>query len=273
MDYGTRRRFIHSLAQTYARKRISRSAASLSYFLTLSVFPMLICVYVLMGKYFPDTGVMLDFLRDFLPDETLDAIRDYLVYIGTRNHQSMLAAGLIGMATTSAATFRAVHNIMADLRGKPRYTGLLSLLISFLFSFVFLAAVYFAAIVMITGNWFITMLNSHLSYLDISESWNWVRFLLLFGILLAIIYGLYKLTAPIGEEAVVIFPGALTAAVAMVGVSIIFSMFIGLSVRYPLIYGSLASVIILMLWFYFSALVVIMGNAINVLLERRRGFK
>ena len=47
-----------------------------------------------------------------------------------------------------------------------------------------------------------------------------------------------------------------------------FSAFIGASVKYPLIYGSLAGVIVVMLWFYTCGMILLLGGALNVALER-----
>ena len=50
-------------------------------------------------------------------------------------------------------------------------------------------------------------------------------------------------------------------------VSIVFSVVIGMSVKYPLVYGSLASVMIILFWLYVCGNIVIMGNIINVAIE------
>ena len=64
--------------------------------------------------------------------------------------------------------------------------------------------------------------------------------------------------------------GALAATLAMVGVSIAFSLFIGASARYPLVYGSLASVILLMFWLYTACVVIYCGAAVNIALRNVR---
>jgi membrane protein len=44
-----------------------------------------------------------------------------------------------------------------------------------------------------------------------------------------------------------------------VGASAVFSWFIGLSSRYSLLYGSLASIIILLLWLYLCGTILLLG--------------
>ena len=63
--------------------------------------------------------------------------------------------------------------------------------------------------------------------------------------------------------------GAVAAAILIVLVSVLFSWFISMSSRYPLIYGSLASIVIFMLWMYICGQILIMGNALNVVRRHR----
>ena len=60
-------RFAKDLAGIYFGKRVSRSAAELSYFLTLSVFPTLMCLYALVGEFIPSSGMVEEVLRGVLP--------------------------------------------------------------------------------------------------------------------------------------------------------------------------------------------------------------
>lgn len=251
----------------YLDVNVSRGAAALSYFLMLSIFPMFICLYEMLGSMFPTKEAIISFASGLIPSEAVDTLVDYLVYVTENHNTAMLTMALAAMATTSAAAFRTLDNMMGEIRGARRFTGAFALIFSFVFSLIFLAAVYFAVIVMVTGNWFFTFLAKHVSFLSVSGSWEWGRFVLLFLLLLVINLGIYRITAPRGPG-VRIFTGAAAASAALVGVSILFSFFIGMSSKYPVIYGSLASVMILLFWLYVCGTVVIGGNILNVAIER-----
>ena len=60
------------------------------------------------------------------------------------------------------------------------------------------------------------------------------------------------------------------AAAALVAASILFSWFIGMSSKYSLVYGSLASVIILLLWLYLCGNILILGNVFNCVWYKRK---
>ena len=265
-------RFFTELLDIYVNKRVSRSAAELSYFLTLSVFPTLICIYTMAIHWLPGVNLDTDILSGLIPSETLKAITDYLSYVSTHNNSTLLTAGIIGMATTSAAAFRSIHNTMADIQGESRFQGVVVLLFSFVFSLIFVAAIYFAAIVMVTGDWLIRIIGQIWPQAAGWSFWSWLRFPVMLVIFILIIFGLYKITAP-RETKGTFFPGAITAAVILVLVSVLFSWFISMSTRYPLVYGSLASIIIYMLWMYICGQILIMGNAFNVVLRRYKNEK
>ena len=64
--------------------------------------------------------------------------------------------------------------------------------------------------------------------------------------------------------------GTLVASLAIVAASVLFSWFIGLSSRYALVYGSLASLIILLVWLYLCGNILILGDVFNCVWYRRR---
>ncbi len=257
--------FAANVLEIYLRKRVSRASAALAYFLMLSVFPMLICLYEMLGSLFPAPEEIAALIEGILPEGMLETIFDYIGYVSLNKSKAMLWGAIIAMATSSAAAFRTLHGQISEIMGVARFTGVFTLVFSFVFSLLFLAAVYFAVIVMVTGTWFIRAADRYITFLNISQSWRWARFLLLFCLLLVIIYALYRLTEP-KNSTVSVVPGAVFASVTMVAVSMFFSYFIGMSARYPLVYGSLASVIILLLWLYVCGNVIFIGSVINAIL-------
>lgn len=259
---------IENMISINKRVHISRAAAGLSYFLMLAIFPLLLCVYTMLVNFMPDMGIIRDVFTAMLPaDSVSELIDSYLIYISDNDVTTgLIATAIVTMATTTAGVVRTLNNVMGEMRGSRRFTGLASFLLSFVFALVFLLAVYVAVIMVVTGSWFISFVDRHISFLDISSSWNWLRFILLFLLLFVVITAVYRFTAPKYGRSILL-PGAVSASVAMLGVSILFSYFIGMSSKYPVVYGSLASVMIMMLWLYVCGIVIFGGNMLNVALE------
>lgn len=220
----------------------------------------------------PNINLTLEEIKLLVPESTVKIIMDYVAYISAQNSKTMLTAGIILMATTSAAAFRSIHSIMAEIQGASRFQGVFALIFSFIFSLLFLAVIYFSAVVMVTGDWLIRFITNLFPVLYGLEIWSLIRFPVLFVIFIIVIYAIYRITAPRNLKGT-FFPGAIIAAVILVLVSAVFSQFIGFSTRYPLVYGSLAAIIIYMLWMYACGQILIMGNAYNVVLRRHKAAK
>ena len=258
-----------TMARLYFECHIPRAAAGLSYFLTLSFFPMLICLYNMLGSMFPATEELRAFLTGLLPESATVVILEFLRYVSANMSSSMLVMALGVLVTSASAAFRCIDNVTAEMRGRARYSGFFELLFSVIFALVFMVALYLAVILIVTGRWFLELADRHIMFMNISDSWSWARFVLLFLLLFVILLWLYRMTAPRGKLAQIrLLPGALLAALALVAVSILFSAMISVNVTYPVVYGSLASLIIMMFWLYLCGIILFLGNMLNISLER-----
>jgi membrane protein len=65
-------------------------------------------------------------------------------------------------------------------------------------------------------------------------------------------------------------PGAALASIAWLGMSGLYSLYVRFLSSYSSTYGALEGVVVLQLWFYFSALVMLYAVELNVLLAQRR---
>lgn len=251
---------------------IPRAAASLSYFLTLSIFPTLICLYHMLGNLAPPTEEIKEFLDGLLPESTADTIQSFLRYVSANRSTAMLFAALIVLATCASAAFRCVDNVTVEMRGVSRFSGLLAFVFSVVYSLLLVAALYLAAIFILTGKWFLEIIDRQLMFMNISDTWSWARFFLLGLLLFVLLSWLYRVTAPRAAarqgRSIRLLPGAVVAAVALLIVSMVFAGVIGVSAQYPLVYGSIASLALMMFWLYVCGIIVFMGNALNISLER-----
>ena len=262
-----------NMVEVYIHRQVPRSAAGLSYFLMLTVFPFLICVSAVLGSLQINDADIFHGWEQVIPESALKVITDFLRYVGGNGSTTMLLIGGLAMLTTSATAFRTIFSIMGDLQGKPRFSGLFGTIISFVLSVAFLAAVYLSALILVTGQWLIQWVQDLLGLGKSLDSWQWIRFVLLFAIMFVIIYLLYIISAPKETKRTHRLPGALAAAVLLVVISIIFSKVISASIRYQVVYGALASFIILMVWLYTCGIILIMGNVFNMSLAGVRDKK
>ena len=257
-------RVIKDIIVAYMKYPVARSAAAISYYLTLTLFPFFICASVILGTLNVQESDAFALLEDVIPDAAFSTLSDYLDYISSSRSEVMFTIGLFAMLTSSSAAYRSFTGITSEIQGKMRFSGIVGWLISFIFSIILLAAIYASALVLLSGEWLMQLLRTNFGISEITALWAWIRFVILFMLLLAVIYSAYLISAPKQKPRMSRFPGAFAAAIVLVVTSILFSQLITASIRYEVLYGSLASFIILMVWLYTCAFILIMANVINI---------
>lgn len=256
-----------SMVRIFAEKRLPRSAAALAYYMVLTLFPAIICIYDLLALVFRDPGNVIAVVESLvLPRETSDLISEFLQYVSGNTNDVLFIVALAVMVTSAAAAFRTFAAIAGEIQGERRFGPVTNTVVSFVFSLTFLLAVFVCILLMLTGRHFLNLLDEVLPWLSIGGWWAWLRFVLLFAILLLMILSLYRLSVP-RERRHRLLPGAFFSAVCVSAMSILFSWLFGRSVKYSLVYGSLASVIILMFWFNMFSTLVLLGCVFNRALE------
>ena len=275
--------FVRDMVQTYGRLGVSRAAASLAYFLILTLFPLLVCVNFFIGLLELDPEAVFSALDSLLPRESLSIILDYLTYVsGIPQSQStpLLLASLFTILLSASAGLRTLLKTMDELYQVRHVSSLRRVVVSVVLSILFLLTIYLSIVVIFTGDWFFQLLEARLpSPLAeliplrlLSQLWGWLRYLLLFFCVLLLVLAVYRMGTPppLRREKKVLRLTALLSAGALVACSVLFSWFIGMSSRYSLVYGSLASLIILLVWLYFCGNILLVGAVAGRVWFRRR---
>ena len=268
-------KFILEMTDLYFSKHISRSAAELAYFLILSFFPLLICVNAFIVLLPVDLEAVLAAAAPLLPKAAYDILGEYVGYITTNQSPGLLAAGIFMTLFFASAAFRALMNIMEEIYSRKGYRGFRQIVASVLFALLLLVTIFLSLVVLLTGGWLFQEVERllHLDAGVLPWDWQWMRFLLLFLLVFLFVLLVYRVAAPRGKPRPPVMTGAFLAAVALAIFSILFSWFIGLSSRYSLVYGSLASIIILLVWLYLCGNILILGNVFNCVWYKHKKLK
>ena len=256
-----------------------RMAAALSYFLILTLFPMLVCVNYFIGLFHLDLEKLLQSLDQLLPEEVLGVLADYLVYVAGSESGALLLASLTTILVSASAGLRTLLSAMDSLHQVEHKRVVRRVVLSVLLSALFLLTVYLSVVVIFTGEWFFWLLEEHLPrriaellpLSALSGLWRWMRYLLLFCFVLLLVLSVYRAGVPKKFAGRGLLLCALLSALSLAGFSVLFSWFIGLSSRYSLIYGSLASIIILLVWLYLCGNILLLGAVVNRVWRGRRG--
>ena len=255
--------FIKNFMRLYTGDRLTVCAAALSFHVTLTFFPLLICLYTLLGNSYEKLMRVIEMAVGVLSDDTMSLITDFVDYVAGNNSQAMMMGAIVVLVTMASAAVRTLNGTIGNMQGGTRFRGVWDYLVSLILSVVLLAAIYFTIIVMFTGKDFIDLVNRYIPFADISTSWRYLRYVLLAAIFFVLIGVIFE-SCKRKTDMYATFAGSLATTVALVAASYIFAIFISQSVRYSLVYGALASVILLMIWLYYCCLVICCGAAINI---------
>lgn len=270
--------FVLETGELYLRVGASRSAAALSYFLILTLFPLLVCVNYFIGLFHLDLEKLLQSLDQILPAGVLAVMGDYLGSVAGSQSPALLLASLVTILISASAGLRTLLATMDSLHGTAGAHPLRRVLFSVILSALFLLTIYLSVVVIFTGEWFFWLLEEHLPQglsellpLDsLSGLWQWMRYLLLFCFVLLLVLIVYRAGTPKNAmRRPVVLLSSLLAALAIVAASVLFSWFIDMSSRYALVYGSLASMIILLVWLYLCGNLLLLGAVVGRVLENR----
>lgn len=258
------------MIEIYLNKKVSRASAQLAYYILLSIFPVLIIVSAILGML-PLVGVdMLDGIVDALPVGIGTLLQDYLYYVQENQSVALLSGGIIMTLTASSAAFRGLMDIFGEVFGQRVRGGIVGVFFSILLSLLLLVMIYGSLIVVLLGDWLLSMIQFLLAMPVLHYGWRLAQLLMPFGLIFLFLALIYRLTARSPRHKRMVLPGAFLAAVSLVAATSLFSYFISISSRYTTVYGSLASVIILMVWLFLCSNIIILGNIFNFVRAQHR---
>jgi membrane protein len=258
-------KFVFALAREIGQDDISNMAASISYYAFLALFPLLLSLLSIFGLFFPSESILqqlINFVGSFLPGSK--GILENNISEIVRLRGALGIVGIIGLLWSGSGVFTAINqaiNRAWDIKyehpfyiRKPRE-----------FLMLFIAG---TLIVLSIGA---TTLLSQIGRINLPVSGAIVN---IGTAILALFFSLvvftltHKFTPLNGISWRHVWPGAVLSTFLFEAAKTLFVFYLNNFNRYDVIYGSLASVIILLVWIYFSAFILLLGAEFSSLLFR-----
>lgn len=255
---------VKRMVYRYFADGIPQAAAELSYFLLFSMFPLLMFVNSILARLDISIEGIAPVL-EMLPRTLRQLITTYLNQLsGTPSFSPML----IGIGLTLYFLSRAVRSMMRtvnDIYHVEVSRGMVKdVLISLGITAGFLVSVVCSFVLVVAGRALIRLLPQIVpipqAVLDATHDasfWVMIAFIFLFLMLFNCVVP--NLHLKFRE----VWPGALFSLVAWILVSWVFSFYVDNMARYSVLYGSLAAIIVLMLWLYIVSIILLMGPQLN----------
>lgn len=253
-------------AKIFSFFRLSQASAALAFYLTMTFFPMLIVVCAALGGS-EKLHQLLVFGEKLVGESVIEFIRNFLVYVENSDGSLLVPLGFVVLISYTSAAFRSVYATVGLIQGGAEHRGIRAYLFSMMYSLVLIVIMYFSVLVMTAGEIVLTLLSEYAISLSFLHDWMYGCYALMGVILFILLLALYH-TPKRRFDKYSVIPGALFSSLSILLISPVLTAFMGRSIKYSLVYGSIASVILLMLWIYMCCMVLYMGAAMNVALYK-----
>jgi len=253
---------------------VSGLSAQLAYFFLLSLFPFLLFLVTLLGFLPIDDGTVMDILEMYLPDDVNQMINTNLTAIINNRSGSLLSISIIGTLWSASNGFNAVKkSFNKAFRVENDRSYIVSRVIAIGLMILMVAVIATALLLQVFGE----LIGEQLFGLfGLSESfiqlWNTLRWVISSITFFIVFVVLYKLGPNKKIKWRDTLWGTLFATLGWQVASLGFSFYVNTLGNYSAAYGSLGTVIVLMIWFYLSGIIITTGGVINAYVHDRNNF-
>jgi len=246
---------------------ITTRASSLAFNFFLAFFPSIIVFFTLI-PYIPIDGfqqTLMEIISNVLPPSTNSATFSTLEDIINNQRGGLLSIGFIlalYFSTNGMSSLIQAFNSSYHIRENESIIK--HQMLSILLTIVISALVFLTIILIIFGKAAIIymidyqLINENKLVLLNAAKWVILIFMLFLGITT-----IFNLGPAIKSQIKIFSPGAILATLFIILTSIVFSYYIDNFSQYNKIYGSIGTLIIILLWIYFNAIFLLIGFELN----------
>ena len=275
--FGTLKRVVSG----FRNDNLTDWAAALTYYAVLSIFPAFIAMISILGLVVDPatiTRVTTDIVSQLGPEDAVSTFQGPIEQISS--NQSTALFGLIfgvAVAIWTASNYvgafmRASNAVYEREEGRP-FWKLKPLQLLLTLTLVMMAALVVLALI-VTGP-VAQAVGDAVGLGDAAvTAWNiakWPVMLVVVMVMLAILYWSSPNAKPAGFRWV--SPGSVVAVVVWIAASVGFAFYVANFGSYNKTYGTLAGVIVFLVWMWITNIAVLLGAEINAETERAREIK
>lgn len=268
-EIGWAELFTRTVKETVADNCLGM-AAQLAYYFFLSLFPALLIV-VALTSFFPSNLLdnTLAWFETFTPPEMLEVVRGQIRQITGSGHAGLLTFGVLGALWSSSSAMTAIVDTLNRAYGVKEARPWWKIqLLAIILTVVMSVFVLVSFTLVVSGPEIAETLATRVG-LGAVFAWTWmiVQWPVVF-LLISLAFGLVYYLAPDAEQRWPwIVPGSRLATVLWLLISIGFRFYVTHFGQFNKMYGTIGAAIVILLWFYLSGLVLLVGAELNSELE------
>ncbi len=245
-------------------------AAQLAYYFFFALFPALL-FGIALASYFPVHTLVDDVMRTlggFVPPEGLTIITDQIKKISDGNQGGLLTLGVLTALWSSSSAMTAIIDTLNSAydieEGRPWWKVRLTAIGLTMGTAVFIL-VSFA--LLLVGPGLVERLLGQSLGGAFEWTWNIARWPVVFVFVATAVALVYYFAPDAEQDWVWLTPGSILATLLWLVASIGFKYYVTNMGDYTATYGAIGGVMVLMLWFYISGVVLLLGAEMNAEIE------
>ena len=262
---------IKRIIEKFKNDHLSEYASQCAFFVFLSFIPFIILAISIIKYINLDPHTIYSIFENIVPSSTYGFIKNTIDEAFNKSFGTLSIAVITIIWASSKGIYalvkgiRTIYNVEINIKSNIiiRLEG-----IAYLILFVFIIVTFI--VLMIFGNFIYDVMNEWFVGSQITRIIRKIlsiRFgVLIIGMFLVFLF-IYKFISRSNMPTKNQVPGALFSSVLWYITSWFFSIYIDLFKGFSNTYGSLASIILVMMWLYFAMYIVLIGAEINTLLR------
>ena len=276
-NFNKFKNFARKIIEEVKENDLISAANDMTYKLFFSIFPFLIFLMSIVGFLKLDVEKITVEISSFLPDSLVDPVRHFINEITGVKSANILSFSLVVAIYGASAGFRTAMRSINKVYGQKDMRKIfIKIPVSMALVLIFTVIIIISFVLVIFGNNILNFLKYN--FFDIwAEStvylfylFNILRYavsavIIFFSLILINKLSLYK-NKKVSIKSLV--PGTVFTVCLWFAISWLFNIYIDKFTNYSALYGSIAAVIIFMLWLNIMCIVLLLGSEINAVCER-----
>lgn len=248
-------------------------AATLAFYFMLSIFPLMIFILALVPYFNVNIEVVDSFIHDYIPSAIAELFSSTILDVISKPQGGLVSFGILATIWSASngvnALIRAV-NRSYNIEETRHFFALR--LLSILLTIGMIIVIVVTLLLPVFGDVIILAMET---YFFVPEKTaillNMLRWIVGISLMTLVLTFVYWIAPNVKLKFRQVIVGAVTATVGWQMISFAFSTYVSNFANFSATYGSLGGVIILMLWFFLTGIILIIGGEINAsLYEQKR---
>lgn len=262
---------VRTLYKKFITDEISALGAQVTYYLILSFFPFLIFLVSIISYTKIISEDSLALISGLFPRSVYDLIEGVIKYVISTRNRTLISLGMIATVWSASAGILAfmygMNKAFKKKETRPfwKVRGL-SLLFTLAFTLIIISSIVLVVFGEILGRQFFYLWK-------VPESFDIFWDIFRYGVSIAALFLVFMLFYVYVPNCSIKFrdavPGALLSTFGWLILSTGFAFYVNKFESYSKIYGSIGAVIALLIWLYWSSIIVFVGSELNAILSDR----